>query len=59
VLARVLAMVLCLCPCLFNVCSFLSQVGILSKRMDGSSCFFGTEATFDLSYTMLQGTLGI
>jgi len=43
-LAQVLAMVLRLC---------LSQVGVLSKRMDGLSSFFGMQASFDQSYTVL------
>jgi len=43
-LAQVLAMVLRLC---------LSQVGVLSKRMDGLSSFFGMQTSFDQSYTVL------
>jgi len=43
-LARVLAMTLCLC---------LSQVGVLSKRLEGSRCF-GVEASFDLSYIVYK-----
>ena len=55
-LARVLAIALCLSVCLF-VC--LSQVGVLSKRLNESSWFFDVEASFHLSYTVLQGISGI
>ena len=48
-LARLLAMALCPCLCL-SVC--LSQVGVLSKGLDGLICFLGmVEASFDQSYT--------
>ena len=47
--ARILVMVLC--P---SVCLCLSQVGVLSKRLDESSCFFCTKAFFDLSYRVLK-----
>jgi len=30
-----------------------SQVGVLSKGLDASSWFFGIEASFDLSFTVL------
>ena len=48
-LARVLAMVRCLCV---SVChnSELYQTGWTDQGV-----FFGTEASFDLSYTVLQG----
>ena len=36
-----------------------SQVGILSKWMDVSSWFFGMQASFDLSYSVLQGNSDI
>jgi len=39
-------------PCL-SVCLFLSQIGVLSKRLDGSSWFFFVmETFFDLPYNM-------
>ena len=41
-LARVLAMALCLSVCL-SVCVSLSQVGVLSKRMDESGWFLASE----------------
>ena len=52
--ARVLAMARCLSVCL---CPSVrpSQVGVLSKRMDGQSCFFGMEPSFDLSCSVFQG----
>ena len=41
-----------------SVC--LSQVGVLAKWLDGSSCMvFGTEASFDQSYTLLKGNSDI
>ena len=43
-LARVLAMALCLC---------LPQVGSLSHEIDGLRLVFGMEASFDLSCTVL------
>jgi len=36
-----------------TLCLCLSQVGVLSKRLEGSSCF-GVEASFDLSYTVYK-----
>jgi len=50
-LARVLAMALCL-----SVCACLSQVGVLSKRMNASSL---GGASFHPSYTVLKGNSGI
>ena len=47
-LVLVLAMALCLFLC---VC--LSQVGVLSKRMNESGWFFGMVASFDPSYSVL------
>jgi len=47
-LARVLAMALCLSVC-------LSQVGVLSKRLNESSWFFGMWASLHPSYTVLKG----
>jgi len=40
-----------------SVC--LLQVGVLSKEMNGLICFFGTEASFDQSYTGFQGNSDI
>jgi len=51
-LALVLAMALCPSIC-------LSQVGVLSKRMDESSCFYGMGAFFHMSYTVLKGNSDI
>ena len=45
-----------LCVCL-SVC--LSQVGVLSKRMNESSWFFGTGASFDPRFTVLKGNSDI
>jgi len=36
-----------------------TQAGIVSKRLDESSCFFGLETSFHLSHTVLWGNLGI
>ena len=49
-LARVLALAQCLCLCLSVS---LSQVGVLSKRLNESGWFFGMEASLDLSHTVL------
>jgi len=54
-LARVLAMALCLSVC---VCVGLSQVGVLSKRLNESGWFFGVRASFYLSYSVFQGNSG-
>ena len=45
-----------LCP---TVCLCLSQVGVLSKRLNESSWFFGIWASFHPSYTVLKGNSDI
>jgi len=51
-LARVLAIATCLCLSVRpSVC--LSQVGLLSKRIDGLGWLFNIEAYFDLYYKVL------
>jgi len=43
-----------------NVCDYDTRhAGILLKRLDESSCFFGVKASFHLSYTAFQGNSGI
>jgi len=53
-LAWVLAVALCLFAC---VC--LSQVGVLSKGVNGVICFLAWRVFFDQSYTVLKGNSGI
>jgi len=53
-LARVLATALCLSVCLYVSGSvLLSQVGVLSKCMDGLMWFVDMEASFDQSYIVV------
>jgi len=47
-----LGMALCLSVCPF-VCH-KTQVGVISKRMHGSSCFFSVEASFHLCYKEIR-----
>jgi len=51
----------CVCLCLLCVCLSVSlpQIGVLSKRLNESSCFFRVEASFKPSYTTLKGKSGI
>ena len=53
-IARVLATALCLSVCLYVSGSVrLSQVGVLSKCMDGLMWFVDMEASFDQSYIVV------
>jgi len=52
-LVQVLDMALCL-----SVCLSVSS-GVLSKRMNEWSWFFGVESTFHLSYAVCKGNSGI